>query len=80
MATFKIITNGEDVWPDLKGSGFAFVGEGGKPVEIAVIPDGLRHRLHLRIDLPDGKTVVVETSLRLFIWAADTLRREIGAQ
>jgi len=80
MAIFKIITNGVNAWPDLKGRDFTFVGEGGKPIEIAVIPDGMRHRLHLRIDLPDGKSVVVETALRLFIGAAETLKREIGAQ
>lgn len=80
MATFEIICNGENCWEDLKGQDFVFLGEGAKPVEIAVLKDGLRHRLHMRIDLPDRKTVVVETSLRLFIGAAATLQRQIGGQ
>lgn len=80
MATFSIIVNGENCWDDLKGQDFVFLGEGAKPIQVAVIPDGLRHRLHMRFDLPDGKTVIAETSLRLFIGAASTLQREVGGQ
>lgn len=80
MATFEIICNGENCWDDLKGQDVVFLGEGAKPVEIAVIKDGLRHRLHMRVNLPDGKAVVVETSLRLFIGAAQTLQRQVGGQ
>lgn len=80
MATFEIIGCGDDIWPDLKGDNFTFVGEGAKPIQVAVIPEGLRHRVHLRIDIPGEKSIVVETSLRLFIGAADILESRFGAQ
>lgn len=48
-----------------------------RAIEMAYTPEGMVSRLPsiaIRIDLPDGNTVIAETSLALFLAAADAFR------
>lgn len=50
-----------------------------KPIGVTLLEGGMAsgaHSVALRIDLEDGRTVIAETSLSLFLMAADTLRAQ----
>lgn len=67
----------ETVWPDLERDDCIHLGEGSPAIGLAVLGSGMASGLPsiaLRIDLPDGKTVIVETSARLFCLAADAIK------
>jgi hypothetical protein len=47
------------------------------PMEVALLAGGMaggRPSVAIRLDLPDGRTVVAETSFRLFMTAAAALK------
>lgn len=70
MMTLKIILDGVACWRDLKGKEIIHVTEG---IQMAMLKEGMKGgapSIAIRIDLPDGKFVVAETSLKLFINAA----------
>lgn len=51
------------------------------PIGITALAGGMvsgRTSVMLRLDLPDGRTVLAETSLTLFLTAADALRARYG--
>lgn len=53
------------------------------PITIAVLEGGMtsgRPSLAIRIDLPDGKVIVQEASVRAFLAAADVLRAKFHSQ
>lgn len=66
----KIIHDGDNCWPDLaekieRGEVIHLAGVG---LELALLPGGMSSgaaSVSLRIDLPDGRTVICETSLAL---------------
>jgi hypothetical protein len=78
MITFTIgfVASGplvETEWPDLKRENCIHLGNDAPPVRLAVLDKGLesgRPSIALRLDLPDGKTVIAETTARLFCSAA----------
>jgi ABC-type uncharacterized transport system permease subunit len=48
------------------------------PIEVALLRGGMQSgapSVTLRLDLPDGRVVLTETSLALFALAAETLRQ-----
>ncbi len=50
---------------------------------IAVLTAGMvsgRPSLALRFDLPDGRVIIQETSVRVFLAAADAIRAKFGDQ
>lgn len=73
MISMNIILDGDNAWPDLRGEDFIHLGQGAPPIQVAVLNAGVasgRASVALRIDLPDGRTVIAETSARLFCAAA----------
>lgn len=68
MPEIEIITNGEGAWPDLvsKRQRGKLI-DAGSSLRMAALPHGMqsgRASVTLRVDLPDGRTVVTQTSLR----------------
>lgn len=69
MPELKIILDGDGAWPDLKNKEIIHITEG---IQVALLKRGMKSgasSISIRFDLPDGKTVVAETSLKLFIQA-----------
>ena len=75
MLTIQLILDGDGAWPDLADNpNVQFVKE---PIGLAVLTNGMQSgkpSVALRIDLPDGKIIVAETSLALFAMAARGIR------
>lgn len=78
MASLTMIMNGDGCWPDLVGEPnklsdkVIHLGNDAKPIQVALLDDGMqsgRPSVTIRLDLPDGKVVLAETSLRLFVLA-----------
>lgn len=64
MPALSVITNGDNCWPDLKDKRFVV----GNWVGIARLPNGTvqgNATVTVRIELPDGRTVLAETTLAL---------------
>ena len=63
----------EPVWPELEPAEIIHLANDAPPIQVAVLEGGMRSglpSLALRLDLPDGKIVIAETSARLFCTAA----------
>lgn len=76
MNGIKIIIEGEGCWPDVADKIIAgdlvHLGNGNM-IEIAMLKNGTvrgKPSLSIRINLPDGKVVLAETTLDLFLAAA----------
>jgi hypothetical protein len=77
MPHIIIEPNGDGAWPDLKDRPFHHLAEGAAPIRVAFLDGGMRSgrpSVAIRLDLPDGQTVVAETSGRLFAAAARALK------
>lgn len=64
MPALSVITNGDNCWPDLKDKRLVV----GNWVGIARLPNGTAQgnaTVTVRIELPDGRTVLAETTLAL---------------
>lgn len=80
MPKVVIIPEGDGCWPDLhekreQGQTLDAMGENAQ-ISFAGLGGGMasgRASVSIRIDLPDGRVVLTETSLRLFKAAADAL-------
>lgn len=83
MPTMKVILE-EPTWPDLfdKVSQVTWLNsEDDPPIQIGALEGGMvggRPSVAIRIDLPDGRIVVAETSLRLFQMANAALLGRFG--
>lgn len=76
MIPLIIDMRGDNAWPDLKDKPLIHLGNGAPPIRVAVLEGGLtsgRPSVAIRLDLPDGQTVVAETSARLFCTAAKAI-------
>ncbi len=77
--------SGDGAWPDLaeKAAEGRLVHLGdGTVIGISALAGGMSSggvSVAVRVDLPDGTVVVAETSLRLFLAAADALRARYGS-
>lgn len=63
----------ETQWPDLDRENVIHLGNDAPPVRVAVLHGGMssgQPSIALRIDLPDGRSIIAETSARLFCMAA----------
>lgn len=72
MIGLTVKLEGDGAWPDLRTKNFIHVANGAPPIEVAVLDGGLasgRPSVAIRIELPDGQTVVAETTARLFVTA-----------
>lgn len=73
MIPMIIKLEGEGAWPDLVGKDVVHLGGGAPPIQVAVLSMGMasgRPSVAIRIDTPDGRHIVAETSARLFCMAA----------
>ena len=74
-------SNPEEIEQMLKDGSLVWMAEGTPPIQITCLEQGMysgKPSVAMRFDLPDGKIVVVETSLRLFLVAADALKAKYG--
>lgn len=76
MNGIKIITDGEGCWSDIAekiiNGDLIHLGNGNM-IEIAMLKNGTvqgKPSLSIRVDLPDGKVMIAETTLELFVAAA----------
>ena len=77
MPGLKIILDSEGCWEDLREYPPSLT----QDLEVAGIPGGMasgKPSVMLRLNLPNGTTVLGETSLALFLTAADALRARFG--
>jgi hypothetical protein len=78
MPTIKLDLDGDDAWEDLADRRDQIIHLPDEPIRLAVLDGGMvsgRPSVALRLDLPDGRVVIAETSLALLsasvraIWA-----------
>jgi len=72
MIPMVIKLDGDNAWPDLNMANVIHLSNGAPAIQVAVLENGMasgRPSIALRIDLPDGKHVIAETSARLFVTA-----------
>lgn len=81
MLGLTLILDGDNAWPDLKDKQKAgklvWLNDAHPAPQITALAGGMmsgKTSIAIRIDLPDGTTVVQETSLTLFLAAADAFR------
>jgi hypothetical protein len=85
MPVMDLVFN-EPAWPDLlERAGddkvFLLMGQDSAPIKVTGLAGGMQSgklSVALRIDLPNGGVVVTETSLALFLTAADGLKARYG--
>lgn len=86
MNIIKVILEGDNCWTDLAEKvkdGKVTWFKDGVVLSIAALSKGMasgRPSISIRIDLPDGKVVVAETSMRLFLGAAEAFKAKYGAE
>jgi hypothetical protein len=84
MIGLSIIPNGEGCWTDLQSKPADTVTwlNSGAELAVARLPKGMASgssSVAIRIDLPDGRVVVVETSMKLFLSAAQVFAVSEGS-
>lgn len=65
MIDVKVILEGDNAWPDLKEGGWVE----GKLEAVARLPGGMtsgKSSVAFRIELPDGQTIIAQTSMTVF--------------
>ncbi len=74
MPSLDFNLNGDNCWPDLREKEvIELMGDDAPPIGVALLDNGMtsgRPSITLRLDLPDGRVVMTETSARLFCTAA----------
>ena len=86
MPIINVVFGTEPVWPELAAKYDAgevyWLGEGAPMIQIAGLEGGMKSgkpSLVIRLELPDGKVVMAETSWALFDAAHAALRGRFGA-
>lgn len=85
MLSMDLNLHGDGAWPDLtdiRNSNRLIHLNDGQTLRIAGLNAGTvsgRPSVAIRIDLPDGRVVVAETTLALFTTAAQALQNRFGA-
>lgn len=77
MPVLRIITDGEGAFPDLPSKPHAEAVD----LIVAGLARGMesgRPSVMFRLDMPDGSVAIAQTSLVLFLTAADALRARYG--
>ncbi len=72
MIEMTVILEGDNAWPDLRDKPLIHLANNAPPIQVAVLDAGMTSghpSVAIRIDLPDGQTVMAETSARLFVSA-----------
>ena len=86
MNSIKVILDGDNAWPDLRGkvgtSQVIHLAEGAD-IQVAALDGGMtsgRPSVAIRFGLPDGRVVLAETSMRLFLTTARAFAARYGWQ
>lgn len=72
MPTLTIIMDGDNCWPDLRTRPYITV-DNHSTIQLAMLDRGMKSgkpSVSFRFELPDGQTVLAETSARLLVTAA----------
>lgn len=85
MNEIKVILEGDGCWPDLaeKEKEGKFIHLPDPQMQIAALSKGMtsgKPSISIRFELPDGKTVMAETSMRLFIAAAEAFKAKYAQE
>jgi hypothetical protein len=81
MLTFHPILEPEEQWSDLLDKEVIYLGDEASPIEIVAMPRGMasgKTSISLRLDLPDGRVVIVETALYALADAVRTIQERYG--
>lgn len=81
MPVLHIHPNGDGIWADLKEKQETGKLVATETLSVAGLSSGMKSgapSVAIRIDLPDGRVVFAQTSLSLFLTAADTLKAVHG--
>ena len=73
----NIKLDGDNAWPDLREKDVIHLANDAPAIEVALLDGGLvsgRPSVAIRIDLPDGRTVLAETTARLFCMAGPAIQ------
>lgn len=76
MPAIDLFLDGDNSWSDIQGKQIVWLGEGAKPIQVAVLKEGMnsgRPSIAIRIEPGDGKVIVAETSARLFCSVAKAI-------
>jgi hypothetical protein len=77
MPSLPVHLDGDECWPDLGSKGW----EEASRVEVAVLPGGMstgKPSVTIRFDMPDGRVVLGQTSMALFVMAARMMVSRYG--
>lgn len=81
MPAMVLKLDGDEAWPDLREKlstdDLIHLGADAPAIQVAALEGGMasgKPSIAIRLDLPDGRVVVAETSLELFLAAASALR------
>lgn len=81
MIALTIKLDGDGAWPDLGHRTEAGLVLEARSIEIAGLAGGMasgKPSVMIRIDRPDGRVTIAETSLALLLTAADALKARYG--
>lgn len=82
MQIMKVIAEGDGAWTDLEGRMADVIHlKDDVVIQVVALSGGMvsgRPSVSLRFDLPDGKVMIAETSVVLFLAAAEILRARYG--
>lgn len=87
MPAIDLFLDGDGCWRDLpqlisEGKVIELMGNDAPSIQFAALPGGMqsgRTSVTIRIELPDGKVLLTETSLALLAGAVDTIRARYGS-
>lgn len=83
MNAIRLSLEGDGAWPDLVSKELIHLGNDAPPIRIAALRGGMNSgntSVAIVIEIGANKVVLVETSLRLFLAAADALRAKYGSE
>jgi hypothetical protein len=81
MLTFHPILEPEEHWSDLLDKEVIYLGNEASPVKIVAMPGGMasgRTSISMRLDLPDGRVVILETALYELARAVQQIQGRFG--
>jgi hypothetical protein len=81
MPMLNLILDGDHCWPDLDPKDVIHLGNDAPPIGLAVLPGGMlsgKTSVTFRIDLPDGRVVIAETSFALLETAVRAIQARYG--
>lgn len=83
MVAIRLSLEGANAWPDLRNKEQIYLGNGAPPIRITALKRGMKSgntSVGIVLEIGLDKVVLAETSLRLFLAAADALRARYGTK